>query len=108
MKPFRAKAKELITRAIKQRLFLIETGKSRNFITWQQCKQLFEELEPLKSDYQFALFTLKHGDLLLHMVPGNNTTNKVPMKQLIHEAKPFAVKAETPMPAQTKMEFFSD
>ncbi len=105
MKPFRSKAKEILNRVVHQRLFLIETGKSKNFVSWQQCKQVMSDVERLKSDRQFAAYIVNKQDLLLNMVVGNNTTNKIPVQQLIEQAKPLAVKAETRKPVQTTMKF---
>ncbi len=85
--PFRNKASQLLQRIVKQRLFLIETGKSKNFITWDQCKQVENEISRLKSDKQFASYVLTKGDFLLNMVPGNNKTNAFPLRMLIESAK---------------------
>ncbi len=105
MKPFRSKAKEILNRVVHQRLFLIETGKSKNFVSWQQCKRVMSDVEQLKSDKQFAAYIMDKQDLLLNMVPGNNTTNKIPMQQLIEQAKPLAMKAEMQKPVQTKINY---
>ncbi len=105
MKPFRSKAKEILNRVVNQRLFLIETGKSKNFVSWQQCMQVTSDIERLKSDKQFATYITDKQDLLLDMVAGNNTTNKIPVQQLIEQAKTLSVKAETQKPVQTKMKF---
>lgn len=102
--PFRRRAKKLIDRIVHQRLFLIETGKSKNFITWQQCKSVWEQSERLRSDKQFAEFIQENEDLLLHMVAGNNNTNQLPIKQLIREAKSLAVKTGTPIQTQIKFD----
>ncbi len=85
--PFRVRARKALKQIIKQRLFLIETGKSKNFITWQQCKAVYQEIEKLQSDKQFAVYLQKEGDLLLNMVPGNNSTNAFPIRELIEEAR---------------------
>ncbi len=105
MKPFRSKAKEILNRVVNQRVFLIETGKSKNFVSWQQCMQVMSDIERLQSDQQFAVYITDKQDLLLNMVVGNNTTNKIPVQRLIEQAKPLAVKAETRKPVQTKIKF---
>lgn len=83
---FNKRASKLIQQAIRQRLFLIETGKSRNFVTWQQCKTVHEEISRLRSDRQFAKYVVEKKDLLLNMVPGNNSNNTFPLRMLIEEA----------------------
>lgn len=84
--PFRDRAKKLLTQVIKQRLFLIETRKSLNFVTWDQCNGELTKLEPLRSDRQFAQYLKENGDLMLHMAPTRNALAKRQINWLIHEA----------------------
>lgn len=86
-KPFRDRAKETLTSVINQRIFLIETNKSKNFITWDQCKALKQSISILRSDRQFAAYLLKHDDFFIHIIPGGQLRKIITIKSLIREAR---------------------
>ena len=83
--PFRTRARKTILQAIKLRLFLISTGKSRNSITTDQCKKIEQDISTLQSDYQFAKYIHEHYLFLEKMIPGVHENSKVQLMELLKE-----------------------
>ena len=84
---FKEKAKEIIEQAVSLRLFLIETGKSKNEITRFQCEKIREDISTFQNDKQYSSFLIQKGDLLERMMPGPNKASKKRLISLIEEAK---------------------
>ena len=83
--PFRTRARKIILQAVKLRLFLISTGKSRNSITTDQCKKIEQDVSILQSDYQFAKYIHDHYLFLKKMIPGVHESAKVQLMTLLKE-----------------------
>ena len=84
-KPFRVRAKKVIEQAIKLRLFLIASGKSKNSITFNQCKKIEQDISTLQSDYQFAKYIHDHYLFIEKMIPGVHESAKVQLMTLLKE-----------------------
>ena len=83
--PFRTRARKIILQAVKLRLFLISTGKSRNSITTDQCKKIEQDVSILQSDYQFAKYIHEHYLFLEKMMPGPHHKSKIHLIKLLKE-----------------------
>ena len=83
---FRIRAKEAIIQAYTQRLFLIQNGKSKNFVTHDHCTTMREDAGRLLSDNELAKFLIKHKDLIFNMVPAPNRPLIERINSLYHEA----------------------
>jgi len=88
-KAFRNRIKSTITKCVEVRLLVIEKGRSKNSITWDQCKQVIHEIELLQSDRQLINYLLEKQGLLRSMVPGPNQKMQKKLDQLILEATTY-------------------
>lgn len=85
-KPFRVRASEAINKAIDLRLFLIQTNRSKNGIKYEHCMKVRGDIEPLRSDWQWACYLLDNFAYLLRMQPGPNHQAKIKLQELKEEA----------------------
>lgn len=85
--PFRIRAKRAIIQATRQRLFLIRNNKSKNWVTFDQCTSINEQLNNLYSNKQLAELITQKSDLLLNVVPGNNHKLLATFHTLMAEAE---------------------
>lgn len=92
---FRIRAKRAIIEAYKRRMFLLHHGKSKNFITHNDCTRVQESLSQIQSDRQLAIYLAGNIDFLLHMAPAFHTDLRATLKNLAAEAETIL---ETPMP----------
>ena len=84
---FRIRAKRAIIEACKRRLFLLQHGKSKNFITHNDCTRVQEIISQIQSDRQLAVLLAGNIDFLLHMAPACHTGLKATLKNLEAEAQ---------------------
>ena len=71
--PFRIRAAKLVNRILHIRLTLIARGASRNkAVDWKRCKDFQQQIEPLKSDRQWAAFLSGNAEWLQQIVSPRN------------------------------------
>jgi hypothetical protein len=58
--PFRVRAKTYINSLVRQRLFLIKIGASRNDLKYDECRNFLAFLDMKMSDYAVASYLIKH------------------------------------------------
>ena len=87
MKPYRTRAANLVNGIILVRLLLIARGASRNKkVKWERCKQYQQQIEPLRSDRQWAEFLSGNMDWLREMIPPRHRKVHVNLLDLQLEA----------------------
>ena len=88
-KPFRVRAKKAIAKAVELRLFLIQTGKSKNGITHDHCNKILNDLMPLQSDRLLAKYLIDNFQIIESMMPGPHKSSKRKLNELNHEASKY-------------------
>lgn len=88
-KAFKNRIKTLITKCVEVRLLLIQKGKSKNDLTWDDCKRVVHEIEVLRSDQQLVGYLLTNENILQKMIPGPNKKMREKLNQLIIEAQNY-------------------
>ena len=83
--PFRTRAAKAVKKAVELRLMLIESGKSKNTIGWNQCKKIQQDIELLQSDRQWAIYLNKNIGLLLCIIPASHGSSGGQMRPLQNE-----------------------
>ena len=101
---FRIRAKRAIIETYKRRMFLLQHGKSKNFITHNDCTRVQESVAQMQSDRQLAIYLASNIDFLMHMAPACHTELRATLKNLAAEAENIiAVIAQTPRSIRMKI-----
>lgn len=87
--PFRNRAKKAIFKAAELRLFLIQTGKSKNGVTHDHCRKVLNDIDPLQSDRQLAKYLVNNFQIIEQMMPGPHKSSKRELNELNHEASKY-------------------
>ena len=89
-KPFRVRAKKAIAKAVELRLFLIQTGKSKNgMMTQDHCKKILNDIDILQSDKQLAKYLVDNYQIIELIMPGPHKSSKRELSELNHEASKY-------------------
>jgi len=57
-----------------------------NGITYDQCTNVSEKMDPIRSDRQFAKLLSEQGDLILNFIPSSQPRLIYNMRKLIYES----------------------
>lgn len=88
---FRIRAKRAIIQAYTRRLFLLQHGKSKNFITYNDCTKVQEDISHLQSDRQLAIYLAGNYDLIAHMIPSCHRDLSATLSNLRSESETIII-----------------